>query len=194
MVPAHPMLWEADGTARYLGTLGGTGINPNAANLTLNINNNGHAVGTSVLSGDETSHAFLWTKEKGMQDIGTLKGDTQSGAIAINDSEQITGISIGADGPRAYVWQNGSMRDLNALVGPTSLHLLVGNGINNSGEIAGLAVDIRNGEVHGYVARPQGAADSEHGNERLFSADDVRRVLAQLRPLSHHGVRFAAGW
>jgi hypothetical protein len=72
------------------------------------------------------------------------------------------------------------------------LHLLVGNGINNRGEIAGLAVDIGNGEVHGYVARPQGGVDSEHGIERLFSADDVRRVLAQLRPLSQHGVRFAA--
>ena len=195
MVPAHPMLWEADGTARYLGTLGGTGINPNAANLTLNINNNGHAVGTSALSGDETSHAFLWTKEKGMQDIGTLKGDFQSGAIAINDSEQITGVSIGADGPRAYVWQNGSMRDLNALVGPTSLHLLFGNGINNSGEIAGMAVDTRNGDVHGYVATPQGGDDSQQENAaRLFTMADVRRVLEQLRPLSRHGIRFAPGW
>ena len=107
MVPAHPMLWEADGTPRYLGTLGGTGTNPNDANLAININNKGHAVGTSALAGDETGHAFLWTREKGMQDLGTLPGDFASGAIAINDSEQISGISIGPNGPRAFVWQNG---------------------------------------------------------------------------------------
>jgi len=195
MVPAHPMLWEPDGTPRYLGTLGGTGSNPNAANLTLNINNNGHAVGTSALAGDETSHAFLWTMEKGMQDLGTLPGDFQSGAIAVNDRDQITGISIGPDGPRAYVWQNGTMSDLNALVRRTSLHLLVGDGINESGQIAGLAVDTGSGEVHAYIATPLGRGDSEQqDSEPLFSVEDLRRVLDQLRPLSQHGIRFAPGW
>jgi hypothetical protein len=87
------------------------------------------------------------------------------------------------------------MRDLNALVGPTSLHLLFGNGINNSGEIAGMAVDIGSGEVHGYVATPQGWGDSEQEDGvRLFSVEDVRRVLEQLRPLSRHGIRFTPGW
>lgn len=195
MVPLHPMLWEADGTPRYLGTLGGTGSNPNSANLAININNKGHAVGTSALAGDETGHAFLWTKERGMQDLGTLAGDFASGAIAINDSEQISGISIGPDGPRAFVWQNGSMSDLNALVRPTPLHLLLGAGINASGQIAGIAVDTRNGEVHGYVATPQGRGDSEQEDgPRLFSMEDVRRVLERLRPLSHHGIRFVPGW
>src|SRR5262245_20760782 len=136
MVPAHPMLWEADGTPRCLGTLGGAGSNPGAANLTININNNGQAAGTSALAGDETGHAFLWTKEKGMQDLGTLAGDFASGAIAINDSEQVSGVSIGPDGPRAFVWQNGSMSDLNDLVRPTPLHLLFGAAINASGQIA----------------------------------------------------------
>lgn len=194
MVPSHPMLWEADGTPRYLGTLGGTGTNPNAANLTININNKGHAVGTSALAGDETGHAFLWTREKGMQDLGTLAGDFSSGAVAINDSEQITGISIGPDGPRAYLWQNGSMSDLNDLVRQTRLHLLLGAGINASGEIAGLAVDTNSGEVHGYVATPQGRGDSEQDGPRLFSIDDVRRVLERLRPMSYHGIRFVPGW
>ena len=195
MVPAHPMLWEVDGTPRYLGTLGGTGSNPNAANLTLNINNKGHAVGTSALPGDETSHAFLWTKEKGMQDIGTLPGDFQSGAIAINDSDQMTGVSIGPDGPRAVIWRNGSIADLNTLVSPTPLHLLFGNGINDSGEIAGVAIDTGSGEMHAYVARLRGNEEAEqHDNARLFSADDVRRVLRKLGPLSHYGVRFAPGW
>jgi probable HAF family extracellular repeat protein len=195
MVPQHPMLWEADGTPRYLGTLGGTGNNPNSANLAININNRGHAVGTSALVGDETGHAFLWTRETGMQDLGTLDGDFASGAVAINDGEQITGISIGPNGPRAFVWQNGSMSDLNDLVRPTSLHLLLGTAINAGGQIAGLAVDTRNGAVHGYVATPLGRGDSEQDNaRRLFTVEDVRRVLEQLRPLSRHGIRFAPGW
>ena len=115
--------------------------------------------------------------------------------MAISDGEQITGISIGPNGPRAFVWQNGSMSDLNDLVRPTPLHLLLGTAINASGHIAGIAVDTRNGEVHGYVATPLGRGDSEQGDDvRLFSAEDVRRVLERLRPLSQHGIRFAPGW
>jgi probable HAF family extracellular repeat protein len=195
MVPEHPMLWEADGTPRYLGTLGGTGSDPNAANLAININNKGHAVGTSALVGDETGHAFLWTKEVGIQDLGTLDGDFASAAVAISDGEQITGISIGPNGPRAFVWQDGSMSDLNDLVRPTPLHLFLGTAINASGQIAGLAVDIRNGNVHGYVATPQGGGDSQQEDAvRLFTVEDARRALEQLRPLSHHGIRFAPAW
>jgi len=178
---------------KYLGTLGGTGRG--FANLAININNKGHAVGTSALAGDETGHAFLWTGETGMQDLGTLPGDFGSGAVAISDSEQITGISIGPNGPSAFVWQNGSMSNLNDLVRPTHLHLLLGAAINASGQIAGLAVDTRNGSVHGYVATPLAAGVSEQENEvRLFTVEDVRRALEQLRPLSRHGIRFAPGW
>jgi probable HAF family extracellular repeat protein len=195
MAPMHPMLWEADGTPRYLGTLGGTGTNPNTANLAINLNNTGHVVGTSALAGDETGHAFLWTKEKGMQDLGTLDGDFASAAVAISDGEQITGISIGPNGPRAFVWQNGSMSDLNGLVRPTTLHLLLGTAINAGGQIAGLAVDTRNGDVHGYVATPQGRSPSEQEDAvRLFTVEDVRRVLERLGPLSRYGIRFAPGW
>jgi len=195
MVPAHPMLWEADGTPRYLGTLGGTGNNPNTANLAININNSGHVVGTSALAGDETGHAFLWTREKGMFDLGTLPGDFASGAIAISDGEQVCGISIGPNGPRAFVWQNGSMSDLNALIRPTPLHLLFASAMNASGEIAGIGVDTRNGEVHGFLATPLPRDGSgQEDAARLFRMEDVRRVLEQLRPLSRHGIRFAPGW
>jgi probable HAF family extracellular repeat protein len=149
--------------------LGGTGTNPNAANLVININNKGHAVGTSALAGDETGHAFLWTKETGMQDLGTLAGDFASAAVAISDAEQITGISIGPNGPSAFVWQNGSMSDLNGLVRPTPSHLFLGAAINASGQIGGLAVDTRNGDVHGYVATPLVGSDSQQKTQRVCS-------------------------
>lgn len=195
MIPAHPMLWEADGTPRYLGTLGGTGNNPNSANLAINLNNHGHVVGTSALAGDETGHAFLWTPEKGMQDLGTLPGDFASGAVAINDNGVITGISIGPNGPRAFILQDGTMSDLNDLVRPTWLHLILGAAGNADGQVAGIAVDIRNGEIHGYVATPQGrgALDPESA-ARLFSPEDARRVLQQLKPLNRRGIRFAPSW
>src|SRR5262249_49284464 len=157
-----------------LGTLGGTGNNPSTANLAISINNKGHVAGTSSLAGDETTHAFLWTREKGMQDIGTLPGDFASGGIAISDSEQISGISIGPNGPRVFVWQNGSMSDLNDLVRPTSLHLLFAPAINASGQIAGIAVDTKNGDIHGFLATPQDRRDDQDDGGRLFSAEDVR--------------------
>ena len=140
----------------------------------------------------ETAHAFLWTKSAGMVDLGTLSGDDISSAVGINDNDQITGVSLSADGvPRAFVWQNGKMRDLNDLVRPTFLHLLLGTGTNANGEIAGVAVDTRNGDVHGFTATPLGKDDSEDSGGRcLFSRDDVRRLLQQLKPLSGHGIRF----
>jgi probable HAF family extracellular repeat protein len=159
----------------------------------INLNNKGHVVGVSdvTLATGETAHAFLWTKSNGMLDLQTLPGDKISSAVGINDSDQITGLSISADGMlRAFVWQNGTMRDLNDLVRPTFLHLLLGGGINASGEIAGIAMDTRNGEVHGFTATPQGNDDSRDNAERLFSREDVRRVLARLGPLSRHGIRF----
>jgi probable HAF family extracellular repeat protein len=127
-----------------------------------------------------------------MQDLGTLPGDFGSGAIAINDTEQISGVSIGPDGPRAFVWQNGSMNDLNDLIQHTSLHLLFGAAINSEGQVAGIAVDTKTGEMHGYVASPQSHRDSaEDGAEPWFSREDVRQILARLRALNGRPIRFA---
>jgi hypothetical protein len=85
------------------------------------------------------------------------------------------------------------MSDLNDLVRPTPLHLLFAAAINASGQIAGIAVDTRNGEVHGFLATPRDGSGQDDG-PRLFSMEDVRRVLEHLRPLSRHGIRFVPGW
>jgi probable HAF family extracellular repeat protein len=153
MQPLHPILWQPDGTPISLGSLGGSGYG--GGNLAININDLGHVVGTSDLPGDQGGHAFLWTSEDGMSDLGTLPGDLLSGAIGINDSDTITGISLDATfTPRAVVWLNGVAADLNALVAPGPLHLLMGTSINRAGEIVGLAVDTRNGDLHAYKASP----------------------------------------
>ena len=89
----HALLWQPDGAVNDLGNLGGTGHGTGIWAITLN--NRGHVVGASDLSGDEGTHAFLWTKEAGMRDLGTLPGDFNSGAIGINDGDDVVGISIG---------------------------------------------------------------------------------------------------
>jgi probable HAF family extracellular repeat protein len=120
-------------------------------------------VGQSDLSGDANFHAFRWTKEAGIEDLGKLTGDVNSAALGINDSGEIVGLSLDANfDPHPYLWQNGVMTGLNSLIPADSpLSLLIACSINSSGEIVGLAVT-STGEVHGCLATPSNmAAGSE---------------------------------
>jgi probable HAF family extracellular repeat protein len=175
---AHAVLWEKDGTPRDLGNLGAP-----ALNMALAINNQGQVVGISSLTPNSTpfeaSHAFLWTSQTGMRDLGTLPGDAVSVGAAINERGQVVGPSFDPHGsPRAYIWQNGAMTDLNTLIaGNSPLFLLFATGINNSGEISGFGVD-GNGDLHGFLASPV------NGNGRQENApaapDTITQVPASL--------------
>jgi len=57
----------------------------------MSINNAGQVVGWSILPSN-LIHAFLWTSSGGMQDLGTLGGNS-SFAFAINDVGAVTGSS-----------------------------------------------------------------------------------------------------
>jgi probable HAF family extracellular repeat protein len=154
LLPLHALLWEAD-KVTDLGSLGGTGFG--GGNLALAINDLGQVVGNSDLPGDVENHAFLWTKGKPMRDLGVLQGDAFSVGLGINNSGRVVGISLDANfNPRAFVWQNGQMTDLNTLT-PTSstLYLLIACSINSKGQIVGFGVDTLTGETHGYVATPK---------------------------------------
>lgn len=182
MLPLHPILWQPDGTLKYLGTLGGTGRN--FANLAINLNNKGHVVGTSALAGDQMNRAFLWTEETGMQNLGALHpDDLNSGAAGINDYDEITGISIPVNGPpSAFVWKNGQMTDLNSLVHGQHLHLILGSSINNDGQIIGAAIDTKTGELHGFLVTPTGANSQADGKpavseDKTFSPEALRRLM-----------------
>jgi probable HAF family extracellular repeat protein len=95
-----------------LGTLGGTQYSTASS-----INNRGEVIGGSNLRGNKLFHTFLWTREHGMRDLGTVKGDLSSapGAQhAINDSTQVVGTSCSTADPttglfagacRASLWQ-----------------------------------------------------------------------------------------
>lgn len=154
LVENHALLWE-HGLVTDLGNLGGTG--GIAGNHACAINNSGQVVGHSELPDDTTFHGFLWTRERGMQDLRTLPGDVASLGLGINDRGEVVGASLDADfSPRAFLWDSDALIDLNMLIPANSgLHLLLAESINASGEIVGLAVT-STAEVHGFLATPRG--------------------------------------
>jgi probable HAF family extracellular repeat protein len=154
MHPLHAVLWEKDGTANDLGSLGGDEHSA-WGNDAEGLNNAGHVVGASSLADDETYHAYIWTKEAGkMVDLGTAPGVANSMAIAINASDEVVGISMDATHFTATLWKHGVAADLNTLIPANSaLYLLAGCSINDGGEIIGLAVD-ETGAYHGYELIP----------------------------------------
>ena len=115
------------------------------------INNLGAVVGES------SSHAFVWTSANGMIALG---GEA-SRARDINDHGQIVGQFLKSSGAGwgAFLWQNGTMSDLNALSGAASkLTLVEANAINATGHIVGsLRASLPGGtsEDHAYLLTPK---------------------------------------
>jgi probable HAF family extracellular repeat protein len=136
---AHSVLWE-NGVPSEIPNLGGHSWNTPTA-----INNQGTVVGFSLPAGQDGTRnfeAFLWTQAGGLVRIGKLAGDIRAEALGINEKNQVVGLSRG--GPflfRAFLWENGVLRDLNCLTEPGSLFLLFANDINDRGEVAGEAFD-----------------------------------------------------
>jgi probable HAF family extracellular repeat protein len=152
----HAVLWERDGTPRYLGTLGDA--NNTMFNAAGSINNLGEVAGTSQAT-DGNIHSFLWTETTGMQDIGTLPGAFVTVAPCchtINNRSQVVGFSIDGTGSTAFLWQNNVIIDLNTLTVDSPLHLLTAESINDAGEITGQGcVMPACTELHAYRAVPK---------------------------------------
>lgn len=149
LAPEHALLWK-HGQVVQLPGLGGL-VN----NAAFAINDVGKIVGQSDLPGDQIQHAVLW-ENGGNVDLGTLSGDVVSAALGINNRGQITGLSMDNEGNiRAFLWQNGTMFDMNDLIQqPSSLYLLHGFSINDRGQVVGFAFDFNSQEVHAFVATP----------------------------------------
>lgn len=151
----HGVLWEKDGTAIDLGNLGSTTFTAPAS-----INDRDQIVGATKVKEQDGSfhvHPFIWTKETGMQDLGEPAGAFATGipcCHTINNSGQIVGFSLGADGPHAYLWEHGEMIDLNTTIPPNSGWVLqFSYSISDRGEIVGLGVN-PDGESHGFLLTP----------------------------------------
>jgi probable HAF family extracellular repeat protein len=153
----HAVMWERDGTPRYLGTLGDA--NNTIGNIANAINELGQVDGTSQVP-DGTVHAFLWTTQTGMQDIGTLPGAFATIAPccnSLNNRSEVVGFSIDGNGPTAFLWKDKVIRDLNTLIPADSpLHLLFAESINDAGDITGQGcVMPACTEFHAFRATPK---------------------------------------
>jgi probable HAF family extracellular repeat protein len=147
----HAVLWDRDGLPTDLGSLGGP------FNLASAINDRGEVAGGALSPGDGTIHAFLWTRQTGMQDFGAFPGAVATVppcCNTINNSGEMVGFAIdGATGSfKALIWQGKVPVDLNTLVLPGSpLYLLAAESINDAGEITGQGVTA-SGELHAFRA------------------------------------------
>jgi probable HAF family extracellular repeat protein len=183
--PVHALLWQ-HGVATDLGNLGGK-LN----NFAHDINNLGRIVGGSDVAGDATSHAFQWTADAKMEDLGAVNDavdhDFFSVGLGVDDAGQIVGVSASADFSivRAFLRQNGKLVDLNGLVaGSTPLYLMTACSITSKGEIIGIALDPNTGKIHSYLATPTRGALPSISNARKFVVlpDSVR---ARFRAAMH---------
>ena len=140
----HAFQWK-NGVLTDLGALPGGG-----SSWSEGINEAGQMVGRSQnglidpLTGMPEAFAILWQHGQ-MLNLGTLGGN-QSAAFTINNKGQVNGIaansvpdpfSLAGFGTqtRAFLWDNGVMRDLGTLGGPDSF----GEYLNDRGQVAGFS-------------------------------------------------------
>ena len=151
---AHALLWEKNGQIVDLGNLGAL-----FWNTPTNINQRGDVVGFAGAPNDPDGNflqAFIWTREGGIRPLGFLPGDVHSEAYGINEKRQVVGLSCDADGNcRAFIWENGVMRDLNDLKQLSyTATLEQARDINEAGEIAGRSLDPTTGRK-AFLATPR---------------------------------------
>ncbi len=113
-----PARWSPDGTYQRLPMLPDVSIGGAVAQ---DINNLGITVGSSATSGYRKVHAVSWDNNGDITDLGTLPGDDDSAASAINDLGEIVGTSNGANGGHAVTWnRTGTISALPDLPGDSA--------------------------------------------------------------------------
>ena len=131
---AHPFLWD-DGNLIDLNVQSAGLISTADA-----INDARQIVGNANFP-NGASDAYLW-QDGVFRDLGTLSGDCFSEAFAINSRGQVVGQSYScvSNTVRTFLWESGSIVDLNNLIPPDSgFELIEALAINDRGEIGGIA-------------------------------------------------------
>ncbi len=146
----RPALWPTPEIVIDLGTLGGV------SGDAWDINRHGVIVGHAETAA-RANRPFVWDRLNGMQqlpDIGEPPNSSATTAKSINDLGQIVGDSDNGQGPRAAIWTDGRVRDLNHLVPPGTPGILIGAWcINNQGQIAAVII-IGGGVYRGAILTP----------------------------------------
>jgi probable HAF family extracellular repeat protein len=166
---SHPYLWDRqlgmiDLFQRERGSLGGT------YGYAQWINDHGVIIGNVTDQGDQRLLAVTWTPDGVIHNLGTLVGDPCSVADAINSHGSVVGGSGFYAAPffpactttneHAFLWENGTIVDLNSFVPLGSdLTLTEAVFINDRGEISGFATKA-NGDQRAFLLIPCGPSDT----------------------------------
>ena len=119
--PDRPVIWQ-DGVVRDL-------LPPGyITGWALDVNESGQAVGW-IYSSTGNLLPFIWSEATGLRPLPTLPGETQNGAMAINDA----GVVVGWSGRSAVRWVNGVLEVLHTLPNQWSAAV----DINNHGTVVG---------------------------------------------------------
>lgn len=173
---ARGFLWS-EGTLHKLGgSFGGSSTGAFA------LNEGGEAVGFGFLPGDTVFHAALWRRVGQITDLGTVVSGESNFAESVNAKAQVVGAEYNSSGaPSAFLWEDGSIMDLNTLIPPgSSLHLQFALNINDHGEIAVTSVDAQ-GNEHAVLLIP--CDDHHFGVEGCDYALMDAATAAQVRAL-----------
>jgi probable HAF family extracellular repeat protein len=138
-IDLHAFIY-ADGVMTDIGTIGPSMAG--VASIAYAVNNAGTVTGFSVVSmSPGESHAFRWTAELGMEDLGVLPGGHFSSGQGIDRHGTIVGRSSTADGGHAFIVHPGHpMVDLNTQMDPATgagWVLVAAWAINDKGQIVG---------------------------------------------------------
>jgi probable HAF family extracellular repeat protein len=126
------------------------------------LNNRTQVAGTAFDASGSTAIAYVWQDGEAKL-IGTLPNHIDSHGNWINNRGQIVGQSCFPDGfpdCSVFLWQQGSMKDLNDLVPSGSISMVDVGKINDSGQVVGLAIT-NEGEFHAFLATPSNDREGE---------------------------------
>jgi len=171
-------LWDNGSIKDLGGTIGGNQAGAEG------VNESGQVAGSATLADESLFHATLWRRVGQMTDLGTVDQDPCSFASSINSKTQIVGASLSGcafdNNTRAFLWQNGSISDLNTLIPPgASLHLQWARDINDRGEIGGIGLDVDDNS-HAFLLIPCGANGRSDCQEEIVSAGASQLSVAPL--------------
>jgi probable HAF family extracellular repeat protein len=182
----HAVTWKNNAVS-VLQDLGGT-----HSNTAYVINNRGQAAGQVREADDSTYEAALWQADGTLTPLGILPGDFAAFATGINERGQVVGnnFDAGFDWAHGFLWQNGVMTDINALIPETTnLFVISASNINDAGQISGMAM-VRSGphagEIHAYVASPIAGEIGKSVADVALSRPAPARVGKQpMREMGH---------